>query len=83
MSPTDKKIDLLYDVIDDLMTLNQHLAINLLMEYIFIVEEDVDIDLAILVITLPIKYNATIKTNRQKFLDRTAIFDKNLIRGLE
>ena len=79
----DKQIDYIYDVFDNLMDLNQWHAINLLMKYIFLVEESIDINLAVLVITLPIKYNATIIEIRQKFLDRVSYHDRDLIVGLE
>jgi hypothetical protein len=65
------------------MDLNQYHAINLLMKYILIAEDPIDINLAVLVITLPIKYNATIIEIRQKFLDRVSFHDQDLIVGLE
>jgi len=79
----DKQIDYIYDVFDNLMDLNQYHAINLLMKYILIAEDPIDINLAVLVITLPIKYNATIIEIRQKFLDRVSFHDRDLIVGLE
>lgn len=79
----DKQIDYIYDVFDNLMDLGQWHAINLLMKYMLLAEEPIDINLAVLVITLPIKYNATIIEVRQKFLDRVSFHDRDLIMGLE
>ena len=78
----DKEIDLIYDVFDELMYLSQWNAIDMIMKYILIAEEPIDINLAVLVATLPIKYSDTIAENRQKFLDRVSFHDQDLIVGL-
>jgi hypothetical protein len=79
----DKKIDYIYDVFDNLIDLNQYHAINLLMKYMMLCEENIDTILAVLVITLPIKKNAVIFEVREQFLDSAAYYDRDLIVGLE
>lgn len=83
MNLKDRQIDLIYDVVDNLMHLEQHEAISTLLGCIFDSRPDLDIDLAILTSTLPIKRSDKIAQNRQKFLDRVGYVDKNLIAGLE
>lgn len=82
MNLKDRKIDLIYDVIDNLMALDQHEAIDVLMKCIYESDAFIDIDLAILTATLPIKYSTKIVDTRQKFLKRVLSYDKELIVGL-
>lgn len=83
MNLKDRQIDLIYDVVDNLMRLEQHEAISTLLGCIFDSHPDLDIDLAVLTSTLPIKNSDKITENRQKFLDRVGYVDKKLIAGLE